>query len=179
MKSVLRTSVLAVVVAGTSVAMAGAPALAAQPPLPSYVAAPSLGSQAKTAAPRTGSTPSVRPSIPNAPTKPGSVNAKVVTTSAKPLSLGTTKSGAGSKSAVTNTSKPTLGGPESLPRVVAAPTILAAKDKSSKSKTPSKGGTAVPEFDGKSTGAAIALLLGGMLVMVDRRRRSDVASLQV
>jgi hypothetical protein len=34
----------------------------------------------------------------------------------------------------------------------------------------------VPEFDGRASGAGIALVLGGVLVLVERRRRAKAAA---
>lgn len=41
---------------------------------------------------------------------------------------------------------------------------------------PPRGGRGVPEFDGKSLGAAGALLIGGVAVLVDRQKRKADAT---
>lgn len=60
---------------------------------------------------------------------------------------------------------------EAQPRlpVQAAPAAQAAV-----SRTPPRR-IAAPEFNGKATGAAVALLLGGVLVVTDRLRRKPSA----
>jgi hypothetical protein len=53
-----------------------------------------------------------------------------------------------------------------------AGSAFAGHDKPQKPEKPHKSERhAAPEFDGKATGSAAALLLGGVLVLADRRRR--------
>lgn len=60
-----------------------------------------------------------------------------------------------------------------LPNVRPMPKVETIAFKRPDVQGPHKAWKNVPEFDGKSTGAALALVLGGALVMLERRRRQS------
>jgi hypothetical protein len=150
MKPVLRMTFLALSMAGGLV-LAGGTAAASQAPKPNApqtsqaAKPPSYGYQAPE------STPANKPKPPTAPKAPTNVNPAAPKASAP-------------KPAAPSAHPSAPGKPTAKPPVKSAPQKPTAK--------PGKG---VPELDGRSTGAALALLLGGILVVVERRRARPAA----
>jgi hypothetical protein len=117
----------------------------------------------KAQAPVPASPPAVAPKPPEAP-KPGSARAPSGPKAPTAVKPGTAPPKTGPSKPGTAPSKPAAAKPST-------PTAKPAIGAPAKPTTGSKGGKGVPEFDPASSGAALSLLLGSVLVVFDRRPR--------